>query len=338
MGAITQKNIAAGLGLSRMAVSLALRDSPRVSLATRARVQAEAERLGYRPDPALAALSRYRHAGKAGSYRETLAFVTKWRNPEGWKNQYVRRFFDGALEAATRMGYKLEPFDLGEYHLPPRATAVLVARGIRGLLLGPLEQPGTLRLDWTRFASVAVGPSIIGPAVDRVMHNYEDSIRLVLTELAARGYRRCALVLPPRVDRLTERRVANAFLAETQRTPEWSGGCLWFPPDESERTFCRWVRREKPDCVISLMNAHADWLRAAGWVLPAQMGYVNLHLKDEGPEGSGIDYGAMEIGALALDRVHSLLQRHALGLPERPVLLLSPGRWREGRLVRSRCC
>ncbi|MBC8012175.1 MAG: hypothetical protein H7067_19000 [Burkholderiales bacterium] len=138
------------------------------------------------------------------------------------------------------------------------------------------------------------------------------------------------------MDRLTERRVANAFLAEAQRTPEWSGDRLWLPPDETERTFLRWVGEEQPDCVISLMGAHADWLRAAGWVLPEQIGYVNLHLKNEGLEGSGIDCGAAEIGALALDRLHTLLQRHALGLPERPVLLLSPGRWQEGGLVKAR--
>jgi len=333
--AVSQKIIAENLGLSRMAVSLALRGSERISAETRKRVRTEAERLGYRRDPTLSALSRYRHASDAGHYRETVAFVTKWREPQGWRENYVYRFFKGARAAADRTGYRIEPFWLGEYNTGTKASAVLAARGIRGLLLAPMEQPGAISLTWDKFATVAVGPTLLQPAVDRVLHDYEGSMRLILEELLIRGYRRPALILPPRVDRITERQVANTFLAEQRRNPALRHALTWFSDDETARTFTIWVRKHRPDCLITLSGQSIEWLRADGWRVPEEIGCVNLHIKLCNAGWSGIDYGAEEIGAAALDRLDLLLQRNALGLPVRAVKTLLLGRWVQGTWVRN---
>lgn len=332
---VSQKEIARILQLSRMAVSLALRDSSRVSLETRKQVRKLADQLGYYPNPALAALSRYRHEGKATHFRETLAFVTKWREPQGWRQQYVYRFFQGAEARAQQVGYRLEPFWLGEYRNRAAATAVLAARGIRGLLLAPMEQPGSLQLDWFRFATVAIGTTLISPKVHRVMHDYDTSMRRVLEELARRGYRRAALVIVPRVDRITEQRASNVFQAITQRTATFREYRIWFPPKEDQVTFSRWVKKERPECVLSFHEHHMDWLEKDGWRIPEEIGFVNLHIKSEFKPWSGIDYGAMEIGASAVDRIDTLLQRNTLGLPERVTSTLLSGHWLPGKTVQS---
>ncbi|MBC8126058.1 MAG: LacI family DNA-binding transcriptional regulator [Gloeobacteraceae cyanobacterium ES-bin-144] len=332
---ITQKQIASSLGLSRMAVSLALKDSPRVSAVTRELVQAEAERLGYRPDPALSALIRYRKSGGSSGYRETLAFVTHWKNPDGWREQYVRRFFDGAQRAAGLAGYHLEPFWLGEYRKPEMASSVLKSRGIRGVLLAPLEQPGTVSLNWENFASVAVGTTITAPALDRVRHDYENSIRLTLAELHALGYQRIALVLPPRVDRITEQRVIDSFHGVVQRTPQLRHSLVCQPTAETKTAFLKEIRRMKPDCVISLQEQHHEWLSSGGYLVPDEIGFAHLHVKDAKHGRSGIDYGAEEIGGTAADRLDILLQRNMLGLPGRPITILIPGRWTVGNTLRK---
>ncbi len=58
---ITQKHIAEAAGVSKSAVSLALRNHPSLPRATRERIRRLADRMGYYPDPALSALMGYRH-------------------------------------------------------------------------------------------------------------------------------------------------------------------------------------------------------------------------------------------------------------------------------------
>ena len=61
----TLQDIAKRAGVGKATVSLALRNDPKISAATRERVRAIAEELKYRPDPAL------RIAGGRGSIRRT---------------------------------------------------------------------------------------------------------------------------------------------------------------------------------------------------------------------------------------------------------------------------
>ena len=58
----TMQQIADLVGCSRMAVSLALRNSPKISTVTIARIRKVAEEVGYRPNPMVSALmTQLRH-------------------------------------------------------------------------------------------------------------------------------------------------------------------------------------------------------------------------------------------------------------------------------------
>ena len=69
-------DVAREAGVSRMTVSLALRENGRLQATTAERVRAAAKRLGYMPNPRLsqvmAETARTRHGGQSG----TLAFLT----------------------------------------------------------------------------------------------------------------------------------------------------------------------------------------------------------------------------------------------------------------------
>jgi DNA-binding LacI/PurR family transcriptional regulator len=56
---VSQNNIAKKCGVSRMAVSLALRDSKRVSAETRKHIKQCAKRLGYNPAPYVVSLMKH---------------------------------------------------------------------------------------------------------------------------------------------------------------------------------------------------------------------------------------------------------------------------------------
>lgn len=57
---LTMQDVATAAGVDRTTVSLALRNHPRISLATRKRVQQVADELGYRTHPLVSALMTYR--------------------------------------------------------------------------------------------------------------------------------------------------------------------------------------------------------------------------------------------------------------------------------------
>lgn len=57
---VSLRDLGRHLGVSHVTVSLALREHPRISESTRAKVRKAAEEFGYQPDPMLQSLARYR--------------------------------------------------------------------------------------------------------------------------------------------------------------------------------------------------------------------------------------------------------------------------------------
>src|SRR5581483_2410531 len=104
----------------RSTVALALREHPRIPVATRRRVQQIAKNLGYRLNPLVAALMSSRRSGRPVKH-VTLAFVTNYPTRFGWRPEQHDRpdFFPGALQRARDFGYKLEHFWLAEPGMTP---------------------------------------------------------------------------------------------------------------------------------------------------------------------------------------------------------------------------
>src|SRR5690606_18500907 len=110
---VTIRDVAKAVGLSKSTVSLALRNDPRLRKATREKIRAVADQLGYRPDPALAALAHYRY-GNASPGAPVLGWLTNWPERDEWRNDSRLYHFNGACRQAERMGYQLEHFWLRE--------------------------------------------------------------------------------------------------------------------------------------------------------------------------------------------------------------------------------
>ena len=76
------REIARCLGVSHVTVSLALRDSPRVSASTKERIKKAANEMGYRPDPMLTALAAYRSRRSAPTIHSVVAWINGWADPD----------------------------------------------------------------------------------------------------------------------------------------------------------------------------------------------------------------------------------------------------------------
>lgn len=133
--AISLGDIAKRIGVSRMTVSLALRDSHEVSEGMREKIHTAAHEMGYSRSPQMSHLMAEVARLRNGVMRETLAFVTTEPTKAGWKKYDLEKFRVMKAYAAEK-GYNLEPWWLSNPKLPPeRVNEILWSRGITGIVL-----------------------------------------------------------------------------------------------------------------------------------------------------------------------------------------------------------
>jgi len=138
---ITMRQIAAAAGVSVATVSMALRNSEKITPETRAKVREVAEKLNYRPDPLIAALAGRRRERNLSSL-DIIAYVTAYPTKEGWRaNRFAPAAYDGACARAAQRGYRIEHFWLRDEQMTTRRLAnILQARGILGRLFRALPR------------------------------------------------------------------------------------------------------------------------------------------------------------------------------------------------------
>lgn len=333
---LTLRAVAARAKVSAMTVSLALRDQPVLPLATRRRIQAVAREMGYRPDPVLAALNRYRNGLRPSSRGLAMAYVTSFDTKQGWmRYPYMRRTFEGAEARARELGYHLERFWMGEpRHTPQRLASILESRGIRSLLVAPLPRPGRLEFPWENFSAVAIGPSLVAPALHSVLNNHYQSMLLALENIAAAGYRRIGLILDPEVDRRHQQKYLAALtIFQTRNRRGAVPPLLSGKPAPGE--IRRWLKQHAPDAVLGHDDAVLDWLRGAGIRVPERVAFASLS-RGTRRETTGVEAFPEAIAAAAVNRLHQLLQENETGAPELPTCLMLNGIWIAGETLPPR--
>jgi DNA-binding LacI/PurR family transcriptional regulator len=135
----TLRDIAQAVGVTPTTVSLALRDSPRISSQTRNRVRQTAEDMGYRPNAELSRMMANLKTRQGRDLRPVIALVTTAQGT-------VRGFVQSIAEAA---GYSLDVIDVSQRGMGiERIAGVLRARGIRGAILHRLEYGEPASGEW----------------------------------------------------------------------------------------------------------------------------------------------------------------------------------------------
>jgi LacI family transcriptional regulator len=335
------RDVAARARVSVATVSKSLSGKPSIPPETRAMIARLAEQMGYRPHPYVSALmqSRRRRTG-TGRQKPTLAFITAAQTEDGWKKSsspLLRHLFDGATAAAQARGYLLSPFWLyrdGMSH--QRFSEMLRARGVRGILLTPLPRLGMrIDLNWSYFSVVAHGLSIADPVFHRTSNDHYQSMMLAMRECRRCGYQRPGFVMDGPLSQRLEHRWEAAF--EIERTKlGFDGGVksLLYPawnPDE----VARWVKREKPDVMITLLQEdQLAQLAERGIRAPEDLGVVSLSVHRPGSRLSGIRQNVGLIGHVAAEKLIDLVERNETGVPADPITLTIEGKWHPGRTLR----
>lgn len=335
------KHIALHAGVSQATVSLSLANHPRIPVVTRDRIQALARKVGYQPNPFVAALMRSRRRGKPLPERPVLALVCAYDHADGWRRSpslTLRRSFEGALSQLHIRGFEgQEVWMRPEGMSGDRFSAILHNRGIMGFILGPLAPglpPPVLRWEW--FSVVRIGVPHNGVPVPCVCHDNFNSSYTAVKECLQLGYRRPALIILRRISANLQRRWDAGFLAGIADLPSsrrlYPHLCDSWPDAGALRGF---IEHARPDVLITPDHETVGRsLAAAGYSVPGDIGLVSLSSPEEGSPISGIVQNAYAIGTHAADVLVDLVERHQQGVPRVSTSLMIQGQWNPGSTVR----
>jgi LacI family transcriptional regulator len=335
--AVTMQKIADEAGVSRMAVSLALRNSPKISKATRQRIHEIATRLSYRPNPLVSALMTQLRNVRRVPRPTTLAFVTAYPTVDGWRSPgpFVD-FFDGAKARAEALGYTLEEWWARKPGLTDqRFNQILFNRNIHGLLVAPLPAGGsTLSIDWPKFAVATIAFSLASPLIHRASNDQYHSILMAIEHLRARGYRRIGLAITDEQDIRVQRKWSAGYLVYQHNLKPAERVPHLLVNGPFARAFSEWFSSQKPDAVLT-QEAHCpQYLRELGVRVPEDVGVAQLALTEGDTGFAGINQNGQLVGASAIDLVDAQLRRNERGIPAAAKTLLIQGRWIEGPTVK----
>lgn len=329
------RDIAKALGLSHVAVSLALRDSPRVSEARRAEVKAMAERIGYRPDPMLASLVAYRQGKRPAGIRACLGWINQWARPEELRGyREFDNYWNGAREAAERLGYNLEEFRWPEGKSGRRLQTILETRGVRGLLIPPhrtgLDLPD---FDWSRFSLVRFGASVTNLPAHSVTSDQGHCARLAYENALALGYRRVGYVSDLNFEKNTRGHFREGYLnAQEEMAPRGRRlATLMLSPDPRRhaKETQAWLKAQKPDAIVTTSPLLRPLLPELGLRVPEDIAVATTSVLD-GNFAAGADQNSHEIGRVAVSTLASLVLENERGIPRYQRRILVEGRWVDG--------
>jgi LacI family transcriptional regulator len=342
---VSLRDVANIAGVSRMAASYALRNSPKIPLATRAKIQAAAKKLGYVPDARMVIIMSGVRAAKS---REPVPLA--WLNTDPKKEAYHRLsyltpYFEGAKERCYELGYRLEEVWLRDPGIMTarRVSRVLYTRGIVGVIIAPATNRGIehLRLDWKHFGCVSFENALVAPKLHRVAPDYFRNMLMALQRLRRQGYRRIGIC----IHKWLEQRSLHAYLGalgyfhstikpEERIIPhlyEWSE---MDAPRSHFRVLFNWLQEQRPDAIVCQHSKMIEWLTHLDFKVPQDIGVAHLAVDDDVKDWSGIWQQKREIGAATVEIVTSLVTGNRLGLPAVAHNTLITGRWNSGKTVR----
>jgi LacI family transcriptional regulator len=332
------RDVARRAGLSHTAASMALRGDPRITAATRRRVESAAKELDYRPHAVVADLMAQLRTIRSGRGGESLGIVTAWPTQDGWMaSPNHRRFFMGVKARACELSYAVNVFWLREPGMTSRRmSGHLRDCGIRGLILPPLPKAnGHLALEWRHFAVVTKGLTVARPRLHRVVSSHFEDMLLVGRHLKQLAYRRPGLVLGADADARVDHAWLAAYLFYQRTLPIVDRMPAFIARGEQGAPeFIRWFSGHRPDVVLFTGQPVPAWIAGQQVRVPEDVGLINLDWSQDAGSLSGIDSHPEMLGMAAVDLLVGQLHSHEYGIPNYEKIMAVKGRWRTGTSTR----
>lgn len=322
------REVAAAAKVCVMTVSLALRDNPRISAATRDRVKRLAAELGYHPDPELSRLMNHLRVSRTARGKLGVALIDFYPVADFAENAYNQKVRRGAERRADELGFSVTPMHAADYnHSLAHLLKVIRTRGLEGALLFPSVVPIELDMavNWNGISVVATSKSILAPRFHCVVPNQFGNTMRLLEKLEAGGPRRIAAVF----DEFFDERTAHHFTAAVNWKPA-DRRTLVVPqkatPAQRAELVAQWLQEQRPEAVFAQSDAVIASLPRLRGLRPA----LNFQIISLGERNSGgfsyFDECAELIGGAAIDLLAGMMHYHESGIPNHPRTTLIDGK------------
>lgn len=332
---MTSAEIARRAGVSTFTVSRALSGKSGVSEATRKRVLDLARSLGYRPNLPASWLGLRRR----GAITKTpmVAFI----GGSSWSSSLF-------MEACGDLGYIgiwASHRDAGR----PSLWRELHARNVDGVILDARGHPSELqaalphlRLDV--YPAVKIGRGLPEIRTHLIRLSAFDYMWVSLEQVAARGYRKIAVVLVRSISPRDNAARLGAVLSFAESRKAEGIHCFWsevptYAGDNRTNTrLARWIRQTRADAVLTMVWGQVPFLQAAGLRFPEDVACASVLRPDDietNWPGFGLDLAGCrtrekEGFARALALLGPMIASCDRGLPADPVESVLEPDWVDG--------
>ncbi|MEM6884985.1 MAG: LacI family DNA-binding transcriptional regulator [Verrucomicrobiota bacterium] len=332
-------DIAEEAGVTIAAVSMALRNSPQISAATREKIQALAKKMNYLPDAAARALASKGAENRRGAMGAIGLLASEYiiQSESGKRSlQHSTRVWRNACE---RTGYSLDEFIVSKRKADQRRlNDILQNRGITGLLVTcPHESVRDWALDWDHFAAVARTSASDDPFLHSVAStSFHDAFTATKAVIDA-GYKRPGIYFPDPVFSVW---VGGYEAAVIRSLPD----CI-IPPltlsslsrEERLPRLKEWIKQEQPDVIISNHGRRMlEELQELGMKVPEDIGYCALDVGANSALLSGLSQRRDVAYQTMVDLLNGMLMRNETGPPEVPMVVQVASTWNKGKTLHYR--
>jgi LacI family transcriptional regulator len=325
-------------GISASTVSRALSGHPNVRPDVRARVQAEARRLGYSRNQLVGTLMAHVRAARTERFLGNLALVHV-ASPEQPRPRPMQQvMIDAARARARELGFQLDVLSFDQTALTAQALGrMLLARGVQGVvLLYSRMTDSTQGFPWEHFAAAEIDYGTHTLFIDTVAIDHHLTIHNALTRLRGLGYQNVGLF----IESFKDARLLNKWTAAFRSFQEAQGGIgrvpLLVENHMTAEAFLAWHGKHRPDLVIGHVDLAITWLRQAGAAVPKDAGFFNLNWNERTRACAGLDLRPELQGIAAVESVVAQIHRNERGPPADPHTVMVSGRWVDGPTIRSK--
>ncbi|MBC2603493.1 LacI family DNA-binding transcriptional regulator [Puniceicoccus vermicola] len=337
---VTLRDIAREAGCSHSTVSLALRNHPRIPEKTRLAIQSLAAKMGYTTNPYVQSLLSQVRRGKVRPQQAGLALVSNYEKPEQWRQMPNNRLAVlGAFQRAAELGYSLEEFSLRSEGMNfDRLRRILLARGIRGVLIAPTpEDRLDLSMNIDPFAVVSMGQSLLNREISMVSHYHGHSMRTLIEELEARGYQKIGCSIDSGINQRIEEAWSAQYFQYQSKLPRTDQIPINLrPPDCSSEDFRSYLKKNRLDAIITDQDNYYEELPENLLQRPDLFGFGCLAIHPDKTTIGGIRQNNQMAGFRSVELLVQLINNGVFGVPDSPQTVFTPGQWEEGKTLRPR--